>query len=140
MSIEQNKELVRRSVAGFYNRENLAVVDEVFAADYVGHDPHGFKAGGIEQVKELMEGMYAAFPDFHLHIDELIAEGDKVVKRWTVRFTHTGEYMGSPPTGKAITFSGTDTYRIAGGKLVENWASADWLSMMQQLGVTPPPG
>ena len=140
MSVEQNKELVRRSVAEFYNTGNTATVDEIYAADYVGHDPHGFKAGGMEQLEQLMASMYAAFPDFHLDIDELIAEGDKVVKRWTVRFPHTGEFMGSLPTGKAITFSGTDTYRIAGSKLAENWASADWLSMMQQLGVTPPPG
>ncbi len=140
MSVEHNKELVRRSVAEFYNRENVDVVDEIYTADFVGHDPAGIKVGGMEQLQQLVTSMYAAFPDFHVVIDELIAEGDKVVKRWTVRFTHTGEFMGSLPTGKAITFSGTDTYRIAGGKLAENWASADWLSMMQQLGVTPPPG
>ncbi len=138
MSLEQNKELVRRSVAEFYNRENVDVVDEIYAADYVGHDPAGIKAGGMEQLQQLVTSMYAAFPDFHVVIDELIAEGDKVVKRFHIHFTHQGEFMGVPPTGKAITFSGTDTYRIADGKLAENWSNGDWLSMLQQLGIVPP--
>ena len=110
MSLEQNKALVRRSVSEFYNRENLDVVDEI----------------------------YAAFPDFHIDIDELIAERDKVVKRFTINCTHQGEFMGVPPTGKPITFSGTDTYRIAGGKLQEEWANINWLGFLQQLGVVSP--
>lgn len=138
MSLEQNKELIRRSVAEFYNRENVGTVDELYATDYVGHDPAGFKAGGVDHLKKFMKGIYASFPDFQLDIDDLIAEGDKVVKRWTVRCTHQGEFMGVPPTGKAITFSGTDTYRIAGGKLAENWSTGDWLSMLQQLDIVPP--
>ena len=63
MSVEQNKELVRRSVAEFYNRENVDVVDEIYADDYVGHDPAGIKAGDMEQLKQLVDTMYAAFPD-----------------------------------------------------------------------------
>jgi steroid delta-isomerase-like uncharacterized protein len=139
MSVEQNKALVRRSVEEFYNRENVNVdvVDEIYAADFVSHDPAGFKAGGMEQLKQLMTSIYAAFPDFHLDIDELIAEGDKVVKRFTIHCTHQGEFMGVPPTGKAITFSGTDTYRIAGGEIAEEWADINWLGFMQQLGVVP---
>ena len=137
MSLEQNKELVRRSVSDFYNRENLAAADDLYTTDYVGHDPAGFKAGSVEQHKQFMAGLYAAFPDFHVDIDEMIAEGDKVVKRFTVRFTHQGEFMGVAPTGKAITFSGTDTYRIAGGKLAECWSNIDWLGFRQQLGLAP---
>lgn len=87
-----------------------------------------------------MTDMYAAFPDFHLDIDELIAEGDRVVKRFTACFTHQGEFMGVAPTGKTITISGTETYRVAGGRLAENWSSVDWLGFMKQLGVVPSPG
>jgi steroid delta-isomerase-like uncharacterized protein len=115
-------------------------VDEIYAADFVSHDPAGFKAGDMEQLKQLMTSTYAAFPDFHLDIDELIAEGDKVVKLFTIHCTHQGEFMGVPPTAKAITFSGTDTYRIAGGKIAEEWADINWLGFMQQLGVVPPLG
>ena len=100
MSVEQNKELVRRSVAEFYNMENPDVVDEIYTADFVGHDPAGIKVGGMEPLKKLVDSMYAAFPDFHVTIDELIAEGDKVVKRFHIHFTHQGEFMGVPPNWK----------------------------------------
>ena len=138
MSLEQNKALVRRSVSEFYNRENVDVVDEFYTADFLSHDPAGIKEGGVEELKQLMDSIYAAFPDFHLHIDELIAEGDKVVKRFTIHCTHQGEFMGVPPTGKEITFSGTHTYRVAGGKLAEEWVDINWLGFMQQLGVVAP--
>ncbi len=140
MSLEQNKELVRRSVEEFYNRDNLDTTNELFTADFISHDPTGIKAGSVEDLKTLMNGIYAAFPDFHLVIDELIAEGDTVVKRYTFTGTHQGEYLGASPTGKAITTSGTDTYRIADGKLAEQWANANWLGFLQQLGVVPPLG
>ena len=140
MSLEYNKELVRRSVAEFYNRENVEVVDEIYAADFVSHDPTGFKGGGIDDLKQLMENMYTAFPDFHLDIDELTAEEDRVVKRFTIHCTHQGEFMGVPPTGKAITFSGTHTYRVADGKLAEEWVDVNWLGFFQQLGILPPLG
>jgi steroid delta-isomerase-like uncharacterized protein len=138
MSLEQNKALVRRSVSEFYNRENLDAVDEIYAADFISHDPAGFKEGGMAELMQLMDSIYDAFPDFHIEIDELIAERDKVVKRFTINCTHQGEFMGVPPTGKPITFSGTDTYRIAGGKLQEEWASINWLGFLQQLGVVAP--
>ena len=107
MSLEQNKALVRRSVSEFYNRENLDVVDQIYAADFISHDPAGFKEGGMADLMQLMDSIYAAFPDFHVHIDELIAERDKVVKRFTIHCTHQGEFMGVAPTGKKITISGT---------------------------------
>jgi steroid delta-isomerase-like uncharacterized protein len=137
MTLEENKDVVRRSVNEFFNTGNMAVVDEIWAADYVGHDPAGLMLGGREEFKQSMAGIYASIPDFHLEIDELIAEGDLVVKRWTARFTHQGEFMGIPPTGNPVTVSGTDTYRVAGGKLAECWATIDWLSMLQQLGAIP---
>ena len=137
---EENKKLARRFVERF-SQKDLDVFDELLAPDFVDLTP----APGAEPTREgwkqnVSRGEWTAMPDLHFEIVEQIAEGDRVVNRLAVRGTHTGEFMGSPPTGKAITFSGTDTYRVAGGKLAENWASADWLSMMQQLGVTPPPG
>jgi predicted ester cyclase len=82
----------------------------------------------------------AASDNINLVIDDLIAEGDKVVKRWTVRCTHTGEFMGVPATGNKVEVTGTTTYRVAGGKFVESWWNTDTLGMMQQMGVIPPLG
>jgi steroid delta-isomerase-like uncharacterized protein len=137
MSLELNKDLVRRSVDEFYNKDNPDAADDFYAADFVSHDPAGFKQGGVAQLKQLMTSIYVAFPDFHLDIDELIAEEDRVVKRFTIHCTHQGEFLGVPPTGKLITFSGTDTYRVVDGKFVEEWANIDWLGFMQQLGAVP---
>jgi steroid delta-isomerase-like uncharacterized protein len=140
MSLEYNKDLVRRSVEEFYNRENVDTMDEIYTADFVSHDPTGIKSGGTEELKHLMNGMYVGFPDLHVDIDELISEGDLVVKRFTIHCTHQGEFMGVPPTGNAITFSGTHTYRVANGKLAEEWVDVNWLGFFQQLGIMPPLG
>jgi steroid delta-isomerase-like uncharacterized protein len=123
---EANKAIVRRSVEEFWNTGNMAAIDEFYATD------------DLEQFKQAAMANFTGFPDLHLTIDDLIAEGDKVAKRWTVRGTHTGEFMGIPPTGKQITVTGTDIYRIASGKFVEAWGNLDALGLMQQLGVMPP--
>ncbi len=80
-----------------------------------------------------------AFPDSQLPVEDQIAEGDKVVTRWTCRATHTGEFQGMPPTGKYTTMTGTTIFRIANGKLVEGWTNADMLGLLQQLGAIPAP-
>ena len=82
----------------------------------------------------------SAFPDMQLTIEDQIAEGDKVVTRWTARGTHQGELMGIPPTGKQATVTGITVGRVANGKFVESWSNFDALGMMQQLGVVPVPG
>ena len=138
MSVEENKEIVNRMTEEFWNTGNVAVVDEFYAPNYVGHDPGGLM--DLEQFKQSAAAYFAAFPDLHITTDDLIAEGDKVVKRFTARCTHTGEFMGIPPTGKQITVTGNEIFRIAGGKIVEIWQSMDTLGMMQQLGVIPPLG
>jgi len=81
--------------------------------------------------------MVAAFTDGGITLEEIVAEGDMVVVRWRMHGTHTGEYMGVPPTGKVITNHGMSMYRIAGGKIVEDWAVMDMLGVMQQLGLVP---
>lgn len=82
----------------------------------------------------------SAFPDLHITTNDLIAEGDKVIKVWTVNCTHRGELMGIPPTGNKLVVKGIEVFRIAGGKIAELWASMDTLGMMQQLGVIPKQG
>lgn len=140
MSTEQNKALVRR-LEEVFNRGNISLVDELFAPDFVEHEelPPGIPPGR-EAVKQLTTMFRSAFPDFKATIDDIVAEGDKVVIRQTWSGTHKGEFMGVPPTGKSVSFGVIDIVRIAGGKLVEHWGQMDNMGMMQQLGAIPTPG
>lgn len=135
-----NKEIVRRLVNGVWADRNLAIVDELIAPDYVGHDPtQPEPIRGPEGYKQFV-GMYqAAFEDGMVTIDDEIAEGDLVVTRWTGRGTHTGELMGIAPTGKEVTVSGITISRLANGKIAEDWELMDALGMMVQLGAVPQP-
>jgi steroid delta-isomerase-like uncharacterized protein len=141
MSTEQNKALVRRLMEEAINRGNTSLVDELFAPDFVEHEelPPGIPTG-IEAVKTLFTMFHSAFPDFQIAIDDLIAEGDKVVVRSTWSGTHKGEFMGIPASGQSVSFGVYDIIRMAGGKVVEHWGQMDNMSLMQQLGVVPAPG
>lgn len=135
---EQNKTLVRRGIEEVYNRGNLAVVDEVAARDFVIHLPSE-EIHGPEGAKQYVAALRSAFPDLHIAIEDQIAEGDKVVTRWTASATHTGAFQGIPPTGKRGSMTGIDIDRIADGKVVECWVNSDDLGLLQQLGVIPTP-
>ena len=137
---EANKTLVRRFYEEVFNKGNLAAIDEICSPNVVDHSlPPGLPAG-IAGVKQLV-GMYrAAFPDLALTIEDMIAEGDKVVVRWSGVGTHRGDLMGIAPTGKQVAISGIGIDRIANGKLAEHWERFDEMGMMQQLGIVPTPG
>ncbi len=144
MSTEENKALVRREIEA-WNRGNLtellATIDEVYAPDFVYHLPNLPFPGGIrsrEDYKQFCTSFLAAFPDLEWIIEDLIAEGERVVVRYTFRGTHQGQWRSVAPTGKAMTFTGTLTYRIVDGKAVEAWDNADQLSMLRQFGILPP--
>jgi steroid delta-isomerase-like uncharacterized protein len=141
MSTEQNKTLVRRYWEEVWNKGNLAVADELIASDFDGHpqpsDPD-FGRGPAGQ-KQLV-GMYrTAFPDVRMTIEDMTAEGDRVVLRWTARGTQTGAFMEIAATGKPTTVTGMVLNRLAAGKIAEGWGNFDALGMMQQLGVIPTP-
>ncbi|UCC88427.1 MAG: ester cyclase [Anaerolineales bacterium] len=141
MSAEQNKALFRRVMDEVFVGGNTSLIDELFAPNFVEHEelPPGIPAGA-EGVKQLSSMFLSAFPDFKATIEDLIAEGDKVVARATWSGTHQGEFMGIPPTGKRISIQVIDIVRFAGGKFVEHWGQMDNMTMMQQLGVMPGPG
>ncbi len=134
---EQNKALVRRIVQECFSKGNLAAADEVLAANYVDHNAPPGIPPGIAGFKQLVTMYRAAFPDLQVTVEDMVAEGDKVVVRWTGRGTHKGELMGIAPTNKAVTVTGIGIDRIANGKIVEHWESWDQMGMMQQLGVVP---
>jgi len=133
MSLEENRDVVRREVE-FWNGHDAEAAGEVYAANYVGHDPGGAHAGSFEQLKPSAAAIFTAFPDFSLTANAVIVEGDMAVKRWTVRGTHKAEYMGIPATGKQIVITGNNIFRM------ECWAESDTLGLLQQLGVIPKMG
>jgi steroid delta-isomerase-like uncharacterized protein len=138
MSAESNKALVQKIFARIWDKGEMSAVDELFDANYVDHTerPPGTPAG-LEGFKAVIMQIRKAFPDMKSTLQDMIVEGDKVVGRWTNESTNTGEFMGMPPTGKKVTTSGIDIYRISGGKIIEGWGVVDMMSVMQQLGVDP---
>ena len=141
MSAEENKAIARRGYEAI-NRNNLDALDEVVASDITDRDPAPGQAPGLEGVKQWFSSMHTAFPDFRMDVEDMIAEGDKVVARVRMSGTHQGEFMGIDPTGNRVEISGIDILRVADGKIVEHWGNFDDLGMMQQLGVIeqPPSG
>ena len=131
MSLEENKAIVRR-LFETYNEQNLDVLDELFAPDYIDHI---LQLRSLESFKQFYTQFYEGFPDTHSTIEDIIAEGDKVWTRSTVTGTHKGEYRGVPSTGKEITIRCVDIYRIVDGKIVEAWAVNDLLDFYKELGV-----
>jgi steroid delta-isomerase-like uncharacterized protein len=140
MSTEENKALARRVLEEMFNKGNLDLADEVFAPDYVDHDPAMPEdIRGPEGFKEYVSIFRTAFPDLHIEIEDQVAEGDKVVTRWTGTGTHEGDLMGIAPTGNKVTLPGMEIVRISGGKLAEGWEGYDSMVLMEQLGVMPSP-
>ncbi len=139
MSTEENKALVHRFEEEVWNGRNPSLVDEFFAASHI------FRAAGDppldrEGHRQMIAHFQDAFPDGRNTSEELLAEGDKVVQRWTFRGTHQGAFQGIAPTGRPVTLTGISIWGVAGGKIVESWHELDTLGLMQQLGVIPAPG
>ena len=139
MTTENNKQLVLHRAEAM-NRRDLDAALAVFHPNYQDHNapPPGFPSG-IEGDKLFFTMLFNAFPDLEIRTEELIAEGDRVVERLTLRGTHKGMFMGAAPTGKHVTWGFIHIYRIADGKVAELWSEGDHLGLMQQIGLIPPP-
>jgi steroid delta-isomerase-like uncharacterized protein len=142
MSTEDNKALVRRAIEEGWNQGNVALIDELDAPNFIHHDPDFPNFQTREDYKQWVTEIRNAFPDLHLTIEDVIAEGGQVVARWTFRGTNTGDMvtpMHIPATGKQVTVTGITISRFAEGKVVEDWHQGDIMSFMQQLGLVPAP-
>jgi len=137
MSAKDNKEKVRRTVEEAINKGKLDVVDEVMDASYVYHVP-GNEVTGPDGFKLYIAMMRAALPDLEMTIEDMVAEGDMVASRFTIRGTHHGDFMGVAPTGKKVEISEAVFIRFKNGKEVEAWPYTDTLSVYQQMGVSNP--
>jgi steroid delta-isomerase-like uncharacterized protein len=136
---EENKALVRRFVAEVINGVRPEAIDELVSDAYTYHAP-GMEIRGRDGIGGVFAMLRAAFPDWHEEIEDLIAEGDRVVFRVTGRGIHRAEFQGVPPSGRAVTVAGTDIVRIEDGRLAEHWANFDQLGLLTQIGALPPPG
>ena len=132
---EENKALARLSWE-IVTEGAQAPLEEVYAADFVFHQPDE-DIHGVEGLRQFVSMIFEAFPDFRVTLEDEIAEGDKVVSRWTGQGTHKGELMGIAPTGNQVRVTGITIHRIEDGKIVEEWENFDALGMMQQIGAIP---
>ena len=140
MSAEENKAIVLKMLDEVWSQGNMDLIDEHVSEDYVYHEPYAGDVHGPEGLKQVVMMYRNGYPDLTFTCDDIIAEGDKVVNRWSCGGTHKGELMGIPPTGKETTTFGVNIARFKDGKVVEEWSAWDALGWLQQLEVVPKMG
>lgn len=139
MVTEQNKAVIRRFYEEVFNQGKYDVLDEICAPGYTNHSPNNPPGvpNNREGLRQVVMMYRNAFPDLHFTIEDMVAEGDLVMCRWNATGTHRGELFGIAPTGKRAAITGTDLECLENGQIVEGWAIADLLGLLQQLGVIP---
>jgi steroid delta-isomerase-like uncharacterized protein len=140
VSAEENKRIVHRFLDEVISRGNLAALDEMCAPDFVWH---GGSVGDFHNLEAFRQGIapfFTAFPDLRVTPEETLADADKVVLRYSWHGTHRGDFFGIPASGKRVAVAGTSIYRVANGRIAEEWWLEDLLGLMQQLGAVPSPG
>jgi predicted ester cyclase/catechol 2,3-dioxygenase-like lactoylglutathione lyase family enzyme len=125
--------VVTRMVERIFNAKDLAAADQLVAEDIVDHSGFPGQPPGREGMKQRWAGMFAAFPDFHITVDDLLVDGERVAMRATGRGHHEGAFAGIPPTGREIVFTEINISRVVGGRMVEHWAERGTLAVMEQL-------
>jgi predicted ester cyclase len=136
--LDQNKRLVDTFIQELFSKGDLGAVDRYLHPDFVDHDPPFAGAPpGAEGLREAARMMRNALPDWHSDLDQLVAEADIVVERFTATGTHRGELMGVAPTGETLVLSGINIFRIDGDRIVERWGRLDELGLFRQLGLHP---
>ena len=136
-ALEANKAVSHRLMNEVWGQGKVEVLDEIMSEDVVDHGAVD-SSGGRNAIKEAVLMIRAAFPDFHAVEVDFIAEGDKVVRRWTIAGTHEGDFLGLPPTGRKVRVTGINVDRIVDGRIVEYWHNFDLLGWLEQLGVSVP--
>ena len=137
--IEDNKQFMRQFVEEAINKKNLDAIDELVAEDFVEHVPFPGQGPGREGLRQVLAAFLSAFPDIRWTLEEQIAEGEKVVSRFTMTGTHRGDFLGIPPTGKSVNIWGVVIDVVRNGKFAESRIIMDTLGLMQQLGMIPMP-
>lgn len=138
-TLEENKQLARSVPEDIATDQNFDRIDEVFAEDFVEHNPLGGEIQGIDAVREEFQAHLDSFPDFEATVEQIVAEGDLVAMHVKWRGTHEGTFMGVEPTGKSFEAENMVFTRIEGGKIAERWLIPDALGILRQLGIEPLP-
>jgi steroid delta-isomerase-like uncharacterized protein len=138
MSTETNKVLARRVFDEVLNRRNLELLDELAAPDYIEHSPLPGQRTGIDGIRDRYTMLFNAF-DCQFTVDDVIAEDNKVVLRWTQTGTHVGSLFGIPATNRSSRTTGIEIWRVENGKLAEHWDVVDVYGQLMQLGLIPQP-
>jgi steroid delta-isomerase-like uncharacterized protein len=133
----QNKEIVRRVVEELWNKGKLYIIDEVFDPDYKHFDPGNATVSDLDSFRTYVEVMHTSFPDMHVEISDMIAEGDSVAKLWKMQGTFMADFFGIPATNRPVSLSGITVYQLADGKVKECIWGYDSLGLMLQMGVIP---
>ena len=135
----QNKQVFERAITEVFGQGNLAAIALFFGPDFKEHEEGPGKDRGREGLKEIVRSVRGGFPDLQVHVEAISEEGDQTWARVTFSGTNTGELMGHPATGRKATWTAIDQCRYREGKMIEHWGVVDLLSMMQQIGLVPPP-
>ena len=133
-----NDAVVRRVFDEAWNQKKINIIDETHASGYAFHDPASPGIDSPEAYKGFLNTYHNGFPDTHFTVEEVICSGENVVVRFSITSTHTGELRGIPPSNKKIAITGISVFRMANGKIAEEWCNWDTLGMLQQIGVIPP--
>ncbi|MBI5667707.1 MAG: ester cyclase [Chloroflexi bacterium] len=138
MSTEINKTIVRRYFDELWNQRDLATADQIVMPNVIGHVADN-RLSGVHALKQRVQAAHEVYTNLRFRIEDLIADRDKVVARWSQTGIHTGPYEGHSPTGRHVMTSGINIFRLANGKIVEIWVNSDDLGELHQLGVLPLP-
>ena len=141
MSAEENKAIVRRFYAEVLNGKNMDVIDELVDPGFIDHAAPPHPGTDVQFLQQFWPHVWrGAFPDWFIDVQDLVAEDDKVVGRYVAGGTHQGDFMGFPASGKKISVTGMNEFRLANGKIVEEYGNMDMMALMQQLGAIPGQG
>ena len=136
---DENIKVISRFIQEFKNNANHDIVDALFTPGFVHHFKDPRLPPGSQAIKLIGQSIVAGFPDVQVSVEDLLADGDKVIERTTARATHTGEFNGIPATGKQVVWTEIHIYRLEDGKIAELWSEIDLLGLLTQLGAIPAP-
>ena len=139
MSVQDNKTVVGRYYEEVFNQRKTGLLDQLAVDDYVEHDPFPGQGNGRADLKARAETILGAFSPLQFRLEDVVAEEDRVAVRWHQAGTHTGLFMGIPPSGRQFTLTGIDIHQLRDGQMAEHWHEVDLYGLLQQLGAIPAP-